>query len=75
MFRKSLPDRMIRRRFVVTLKGGEGSFGGVLTESDRNIMVFEDCRTVPTHSGGTPDPIAGRVFVERSSIAYVQDVS
>lgn len=75
MFRKSLIDNAIRRRFAVTLRGNEGVFSGVLTEFDRSVLVFEQCQTVPGHEGGTPSPIAGRVFVDRSSIAYFQELT
>lgn len=75
MFRKSLIDNAIRRRFAVTLRGNEGMFSGVLTESDRAVFVFEQCQTIPGNEGGTSSPIAGRVFVERSTLAYMQDVT
>lgn len=74
MFRKSLVSKAIRRRFVATLKANEGVFSGVLTELDRDTMVFEQCKTVPPTEGGTPNTIAGRVFVERASLAYLQDI-
>jgi hypothetical protein len=74
MTRKALITKAIRRRFAVTLKGNEGVFSGVLTEHDRDVLVFEQCQTVPGNEGGTPNPIKGRVFVERSSIAYLQEI-
>ena len=67
--RKSLIDKAVRRRFVVTLASGEGAFSGVLTESDVEIWVFEACKT----SAG--EDIAGRVFVDRLGVAYLQELS
>lgn len=71
-------DRLIRRavrgRFAVTLKGNEGVFAGILTESDQNTWVFEQCSTVPKAVGETPEPIQGRVFVDRSQVAYLQEL-
>lgn len=72
---KRLISKAIRRRFAVTLSGNEGVFSGVLTEFDGEVYAFEQCQTIPTTEGGTPDPIRGRVFVERINVAYLQDLS
>lgn len=66
--RKSLINQAIRRRFAVTLTGNEGMFAGVLTESDTEMWVFEQCTT----SQG--EDIAGRVFIDRVSVAYLQEL-
>lgn len=58
----------LRRRFVVTLTGSEGMFSGVLTESDDTTWVFEDCKT------DKHQPIAGRVFIDRINVAYLQQL-
>lgn len=73
-FRKSLISKAIRRRFAVTLRQSEGVFSGVLTEFDTQTLVFEQCQTVPTNEGGTPSPIVGRVFVDRDTVAYFQEL-
>lgn len=65
----------LRRRFAVTLRGNEGVFSGVLTECDPVTLVFEQCATVPGNEGGTPTPIMGRVFVERDTLAYIQELT
>lgn len=72
--RNRLMSRVIRRRFAVTLKSGEGVFSGVLTDSDSKTFVFEQCQTVPANEGGTPSPIVGRVFVDRDTVAYLQEL-
>lgn len=74
MFRKALIDKAIRRRFAVTLKQNEGVFAGLLTEWDADTLVFEKCQTVPGKDGETSVPIAGRVFVDRVNLAYMQDL-
>jgi small nuclear ribonucleoprotein (snRNP)-like protein len=74
LFSKALISKAIRRRFAVTLKQNEGVFSGVLTEFDRDVYVFEQCQTIPGNDGGTPSPILGRVFVERTNLAYLQDL-
>lgn len=61
--RKSLVDKAIRRRFIVTLAGNEGIFSGNLADHDGETLVFEQCKTVPDTTGGTPQDIAGRVYV------------
>ena len=67
--RKSLINQAIRKRFAVTLTGNEGTFAGVLTESDDETWVFENCTTA------AGDDIAGRVFVDRVSVAYLQELA
>ena len=65
---------MVRKRFAVTLKGGEGAFAGVLLSNDADMFVFDDCRTLPKTPGETPQDIPGRVYVHRADIAYLQEV-
>lgn len=72
--RRKLINKAVRRRFAVTLKQNEGIFAGVLTESDSETWVFEQCSTVPKAVGETPEPIQGRVFVDRSQVAYIQEL-
>jgi hypothetical protein len=72
--RNRLIAKAIRRRFAITLKSAEGVFSGVLTDSDSKTFVFEQCQTVPASDGGTPSPIVGRVFVDRDTVAYLQEL-
>ena len=74
MRRDRLIKKAVRLRFAVTLKQNEGTFAGVLTESDANTWVFEQCSTVPKATGETPQPIQGRVFVDRATVAYLQEL-
>ncbi len=74
MRRDRLINQAVRRRFAVTLKNNEGTFAGVLTETDASTWVFEQCSTIPKQPGETPEPITGRIFVERSQVAYLQEL-
>ena len=75
MRREKLIKQAIRQRFAVTLRGNEGSFAGVLTDTDTTMWVFEQCSTIPEQPGETPQPISGRVFVERAQVSYLQELS
>lgn len=66
--------KLIAHRYAVTLKGGDGEFAGVLTEIPRGAMVFEECATIPQGVKESPQPIAGRVRVDRVNIAYLQEL-
>ncbi len=66
--RQSLINKVIRRRFAVTLCDNEGTFTGVLTDFDDLTLVFEDAKT------DKDLPIAGRVFIDRIQIAYIQQL-
>jgi small nuclear ribonucleoprotein (snRNP)-like protein len=66
--------KAVLSRFAVTLRGIEDTFAGILTQFDAEMMVFEDCKTVPSREGETVCPIPGRVFVERKTVAYLQEL-
>lgn len=72
--RKSLVDKAVHRRFAVTLADNQGIFSGILTEFDENLWVFEDCATMPGATDATPEPIAGRVFIDRINVSYLQEL-
>lgn len=74
MRRERLIKQAVRQRFAVTLKNNEGIFAGVLTDTDPTMWVFEQCSTVPKQPGETPEPISGRVFVDRAQVAYLQEL-
>ena len=74
MRRERLIKQAVRQRFAVTLKNNAGIFAGVLTETDPTMWVFEQCSTVPKQPGETPEPISGRVFVDRAQVAYLQEL-
>lgn len=75
MLRKRLIDRAVRRRFAVHLPSNEGTFEGLLVESDKNYWVFEDCSTVIKQPGETPVDIPGRLWVKHSAspAPYLQE--
>ena len=73
--RESLVNKAIRRRFAVTLIGQEGTFSGVLVDSDDTTWVFDDCNTVPDKPADAPKPIAGRLYVDRVQVIYMQEVN
>jgi hypothetical protein len=68
LWSKPLHFKELRRNFAITLCGDEGVFKGVLTDFDDLTMVFEACET------DKGQPIAGRVFVDRIQIAYIQQL-
>lgn len=73
---KSTVARAIRRKFIVTMKDGDGAFSGLLTEIARDTLVFEQCRTVPSPEDvNPPQVIAGRVHVFMSNVSYLQEIS
>ena len=59
----------------MALRANEGTFSGVLVESDATMWVFDDCATVATKPNETVAAIAGRVWVERSHVVYLQEVN
>jgi small nuclear ribonucleoprotein (snRNP)-like protein len=74
VFRSNIVKRAVLSRFAVTLRDIEDTFAGVLTQFDADMFVFEDCKTVPKREGETIRPIPGRVFVERKTVAYLQEI-
>jgi hypothetical protein len=64
----------IKVKYAVTLKGNEGDFAGLLVEESRRTMVFEHCVTVPQSTEQSPQPILGRVYIDRANIAYRQEL-
>lgn len=72
---KSTVAKAICRKFIVTMKDGDGAFSGLLTEMARDTLVFEQCQTVPAPDDvDPPQPIVGRVHVFVSNVAYLQEV-
>lgn len=58
----------------MTLDGIPDTFSGVLTQFDTEMLVFEDCKTVPTREGETVQNIPGRLFFERKKVSYLQEL-
>jgi hypothetical protein len=66
--------QIIKSRFVVTLRGNEGAFSGILTETCKQLLTFEDCKTIPGRPAEQVEPIPGRVHVFTERIAYLQEM-
>ena len=64
--------KLTSKRFIVTV-AGDVPFVGYLTHRGRQTYIFETCHTLPG-PGETAVPIAGRVVIDRSAIAYMQEV-
>ena len=64
--------RLTHQRFIVTVHG-DLPFVGNLTHRGRRTYIFEACHTLAS-PGETAVPIAGRVVIDRESIAYMQHV-
>jgi hypothetical protein len=67
--------KLIRGRYAVTLKGGDGEFAGVLTEMTWRTLVFEDCQTVAQKPTDSTQSIIGKVRIDRANVAYLQELS
>ncbi len=76
MFRRRLVKRAVCHRFVITLPGNAGAFTGVLVDYDDTFWRFEQCATVPTRPGETPDTIEGRVWIKHAQnpAPYLQEI-
>lgn len=68
--RKRLLKAAFRRRFVVTLVD-EATFDGLLIDADADLVILADVRLVQGERTA-PQPVDGRVYLERSRIAYMQ---
>lgn len=73
MFRKSIAKSAVLHRVSVFLHGTEGVFSGILTKTDPEMYVFEQCQSVPTKEGESPVPYKGRVLIERAKVLYLVD--
>lgn len=64
--------KLTGKRMIVSVVG-DLPFVGYLTHRGRHTYIFETCHTL-AGPGETAVPIAGRVVIDRPSIAYMQDV-
>lgn len=72
--RSRVVRKAVRQRFAVNMPSGE-AFNGILVEIDKQWMVFEDCKTIPSTAGETPTPLLGRMWVKHdvSPAPYLQE--
>lgn len=68
MRRDRLLQRLVRERFVATLKTGE-TFDGLLDDCDDRTLVFVDPFAV---SETTRVKVDGRLYLPRDQVAYMQ---
>ena len=69
MARDRLLRRIVRERFIVTLKSGE-TFDGLLDEVDDRTVTFVAAGQLDPRSGRAA--IDGRLYLPRDGIAYMQ---
>lgn len=65
---------LARKRYAITLKGGEGELVGTLVERTWDRLTFDKCLLPPQKPGDSPQDILGRLIIERSNIAYLQEL-
>jgi len=68
MRRDRLLTRLVRERFVITLKTGE-TFDGLLNEWDQRTVSFVDAHAVTQRE---TVPVDGELFVPMEQVAYMQ---
>ncbi len=68
--REKLIRKAYRKRFVVTLHD-DTTFDGLLIEADSEVVILQNA-TVITDPREVPQPVDGKVYLERSKIAYMQ---
>lgn len=68
MNRDKLVRRVLRERFVATLKGGE-AFEGLLLEADDKTFRFTDAHKL---DGRNSVPVDGDLYLPRSEVQYLQ---
>ena len=66
--RDKLVREALRERFVVTMKGGSGSFDGLLDEVDDRTICLRDAVVI----SGSRTPVDGKLLLNRADIAYMQ---
>lgn len=65
-------DQALRRKVAVNFLSGGGDFVGRLAEYDDKTFVIEQCETIAA-PGATPQPIAGRQYVDRVHV-FLQEL-
>jgi hypothetical protein len=68
MNRDKIVRRVLRERFVATLKGGE-SFEGLLLDADEKTLRVTDAHKL---DGRNSVQVDGEIYLPRSEILYLQ---
>lgn len=68
MGKDRLLKRLLRERFVITLRGGE-SFDGLLVDADEKTVRIVDAFAL---DGKNRVSVDGEVFIPRAEIVYLQ---
>lgn len=65
---------LVKKRYAITLKGGEGEFVGLLIDRHWSTLTFDQVVIPPTKASEALDEVPGLLNVERSDIAYLQEL-
>lgn len=65
---------LVKVRYAITLKAGEGEFVGLLVEKRWNTLTFDHVMVPPTKASEAPEEVPGLLHVERADIAYLQEL-
>lgn len=70
MRRDRLLRQMLRERFIVTLKNGQGTFDGLIDDHDESTIELLDVHAL--QPDGPPVAVQGRMYLPRADIAHMQ---
>jgi hypothetical protein len=65
---------LVKKRYAITLKDGEGEFVGLLIERRWARLTFDECVIPPKSNSEAPQQVPGLLHVERVNIAYLQEL-
>lgn len=65
---------LVKKRYAITLKSGEGEFVGLLAEKRWGGLTFDQVVVPPTKASEAPEEVPGLLHVERRNIAYLQEL-
>lgn len=65
---------LVKCRYAITLKDGEGEFIGMLIERRWDRLTFTDVVIPPKDASDHTHEVLGNLHVERANIAYLQEL-